>query len=218
MHYRAEIIMPPTDDVEAAISLIMEPFDENSNDEDYSRRNAFWDWWVIGGRWAGQKGIEQFAPEKVKEFYDWCSAEKITAHGVQCGKQEISPADQIPKVDSKWNEMFPRSDGKVVPCPIFRHSGDSIEGDILPLSEAKKATASTVIFAGPSHDGKKLEAKELFHQSIWNGVTHQDTSWNGTLSAALVAFEEKLKGYRDEYATTITPKDDWLVVTVDYHS
>jgi hypothetical protein len=34
MHYHLEVILPPTDDVQAAITQIMAPFDENRDRDD----------------------------------------------------------------------------------------------------------------------------------------------------------------------------------------
>ena len=58
----------------------------------------------------------------------------------------------------------------------------------------------------------------MISDDIWNGVMHVKTQWDGKLKTALDAHSEKIKRYRDEYREKRTPKDDWLVVTVDYHS
>lgn len=216
--------MPPTEDIEAAVKSILEPFNENGKDEEGNdHSHAFWDWWVIGGRWSGQKLVEQFDKEKVAEFEKWLQDEKVTVSGVQFGKQQIQPSDQIPKIDAKWNEMFPMPNGELVPCPLFQHSGKSLPGDVLPLSESKGATASVVIFAGPDFDSETddytgpPEAKFMLFKQIWNGVTHQDTTWNGSLSSALDMHLENLEQYSDAYRAIATPNDGWIVVTVDYH-
>jgi len=54
--------------------------------------------------------------------------------------------------------------------------------------------------------------------SLYNGATWQDTNWDGTLKSALDGFADKCKNYKQEWVDEHTPKDDWLVVTVDYHS
>lgn len=46
-HYLAYVIVPPNDDLNKAISLLMEPFDENTHED------GQWDWWQLGGRWCG---------------------------------------------------------------------------------------------------------------------------------------------------------------------
>jgi len=53
VHFCLEIIMPPTQDVSAAVEQIMKRYDENGSDDDGCRNShAFWDWYVIGGRYA----------------------------------------------------------------------------------------------------------------------------------------------------------------------
>lgn len=224
MHHRLEIIMPPTNDVEAAIESIMKPFDENGHDEDGYTRHAFWDWYVIGGRWSGQKFLDGLDKAKLEEFNNWLTEQKVTVSGLKAGKDEISPATQIPKIDAKWNEMFPSANGELVACPLFKHAGDSLTGDILPLAQCKNVTAGAVIIAIPSYnfqtekrDGP-MEAALMLREDIWNGVTWQKTTWDGTLASALQEHAKRLENYKDEYREKAATKDDWLVVTVDYHS
>jgi hypothetical protein len=230
-HYHLEIIMPPTDNVEGAISSIMEPFDENK-EEAY---HPFYDWYVIGGRWAGDKFVDSLDQDKLQEFYDWCDNEKLTVSGLIAGKQSLQPATQIPRVDAKWNEMFPREDGQEVSCPLFQHSNnqfatavlDALDGDVWPLSRSKHATAARVIVAGPSFvphppEGVSVysgpyEAIFMLSQQIWNGVNSEETTWDGTIAKALETLESRLQNYSDEYRQSHTPQDDWLCVTVDYH-
>lgn len=223
MHSHLEIIMPPTDDIEAAIKSIMAPFSEN--DEDAS--HAFWDFYVIGGRWAGSKLKASLSKEKIDKFYEWLQEEKVTVAGFQAGKQEISPSSQIPKVDAKWNETFPSAE--FTKCPLFAHSNDQynseslIDGDVCSLLDLPDVMeCSHVIIAKPSYDDGKwtgpLEAEYMLQESIWNGVTHVDTKWDGKLSTALAMYADRIKDYKAEYLEVVTPKADWLVVTVDYHS
>ncbi len=229
MHYHCEIIIPPTDDVEASIATIMNPFSENDNEED-RHYNTFWDFYVIGGRWAGTKLIQGYDKAKVAKFYEWLKAEGIAVSGVQCGKQELSPSSQIAKVDKKWNEMFPPLSGEIVPCPIFQHSNDQynnsgssvIEGDICKLKDAMLVICSRVIFGGPSWVKDKrsgpIEAVFMLTQDIWNGVNYIKTGWDGKMPSAVEQFHDKAKNYSDSYRDAVEPKDDWLCVTIDYHS
>ena len=151
MHCQCEIIIPPTDDVKSAIESIMAPFSENSGDEDHDSRNAFWDFYVIGGRFAGEKLLAGLDKDKMDRFNQWCQDEKITVSGVVCGKQSLSPESQIEKVDTMWNELFPREDGLQVACPVFGHSNDQydsesiIDGDICQLGDAKSVNCGRVI-------------------------------------------------------------------------
>jgi hypothetical protein len=216
MHYHLEIIMPPTDDVESAVAKVLGPFDENYEDEDGDRnKHAFWDFYRIGGRWAGEKIRAQYPEAALNAFYEEMKTKKVTVSGLQAGKQELSPATQIPMVDAIWRKHFP--DGGEV-CPLFAHYADKYENstgapDICALKDIPVGlTASHVIIA--SED----ETVFMIQESIWNGVTHVDSKWDGKVMTAVELFKMKLKHYSPEYAAKVTPKDDWLCVTVDYHS
>ena len=232
-HHHLEIIMPPTENISAAVDLIMKKFhecpdttgmdeDEKSN-ADYDVRYAFYDWYVIGGRWAGSKMMAKYDPKKLEDFYKWLTDEKVTVSGVRAGKEELSPASQIPKVDKKWNEMFPSD--KFVACPIFNHSNDqygtrgesTIDGDICKLSEISPSlTASRVIIANTEYDPTNSfsnPAAFMVTDSYYNGVNWSDSKWNGKVVTALKMYDEHVKIFKKQ-----VPTEDWLVVTVDYHS
>jgi hypothetical protein len=218
MHYHLEIIMPPTDDVEAAIEQIMKPFDENGDqsNEDHSPKYGFWDYWKVGGRWSGNKLLAGLDPAKLEAFYATLNEKKITVSSFQAGKQALQPADQAEIVDAIWNEFFPQAPTKV--CPIFdNYKGSS--GDVMELQDVpENLKCSHIIIAGPHYTGDGLEAKHMMQESIWNGVTHCETKWDGTLFSALADNAERLSNARPDYAAKHLPKGDWLVVTVDYHS
>ena len=79
-------------------------------------------------------------------------------------------------------------------------------------------TASGVIFAALDYRNEKFKAADMLMTNIWNGVTHQETAWDGTFGQAKKMFKGHRHSYKDEYQKKITPQADWLVVTVDYHS
>ena len=233
MHYHCEIVIPPTDDIEGAITSIMKPFNENpdTGDEDSDTRHAFWDFWVIGGRWAGNKLLAKYDQAKLDEFHAWIESEKVTVSGVQFGKQELQPVSQIPKIDAKWNDMFPSS--IPIPCPLFNHSnsqyGKGLSGtlpaDVARLSDVPaRLKCSHVIFAKPSYDSDTklftgpLEARFMLMKSAWNGCNFMPVDWDGTFAAALEKYRDSLKNHGEKYAAKVLPQSDWLVVTVDYHS
>lgn len=224
MHYHLEIVMPPVENVEEAIAQIMAPFDENGEDEDGHRNgHAFWDWYVIGGRWAGAKLEATIDPAKKEAFYDELTRRKVTVSGLQAGKQSLQPESQIPMVDALWNEFFPDSPLKV--CPFFSHFNNQYKNsegfpDIMQLKDMPKALmASHVIIAGPTwKDDGTLGAQYMVQGSIWNGVTHVDAKWDGTVQSAIDAHAKSLERAKPEYAAKHLPQDDWFVVTVDYHS
>ena len=212
MHYHLEILLPHCDDVKAAVEEILLPFDEN-NDEN---RHAFWDWWQFGGRYSGRKIEAAVGQDKIDAFHEELKRRKVTCSGLVWGKQELAPDSQIPMVDALWREMCPGG-GDV--CTLFKHSGDMMNGDICAYKDLPAGLmAHRLIVAAPDYEGKKLEAEAMYSRSIWNGVNHEDTKWDGGVETGIAAYLEKLKSYKTEYAEKRTPKDDWLVVTVDYHS
>jgi hypothetical protein len=224
MHAHLEIILPPVEDVEAAVKQVLQPFDEQGVDEDGDRNShAFWDWYVIGGRWAGAKLEAVLDPKQKDAFFEELTKRTVTVSGLQCGKQTIEPATQIQAVDALWNEMFPDAPVKV--CPFFSHFNDQYKDskgfpDIMPLKDIpKKLEAERVIIAGPSwrEDGT-LEATYMVQHSMWNGVNFVRSDWDGSVVSAIEAHKDRLKQMKHEYAEKHTPQDDWLVVTVDYHS
>lgn len=231
MHYHCEIVIPPTMDIEAAVTAVMKQFDENGDGEDHSPRGVFWDWWVIGGRWAGHKMLAKYDQAKLDEFNEWLATEKVTVSGLQCGKQELSPASQESKIDAKWNEMFPTAE--FLPCPLFAHSNNkygkglsgTLPNDVSRLSDVSPTLeCSRVIFAMPGFDSKTsdwtgpLEAEFMLCDSQWNGCNYMKVDWDGKFGSALEKYSEKLKNRNDKFAVRATPASDWLVVTVDYHS
>ena len=219
MHAHLEIVMPPTDDVEGSVNEIMAPFDENGEDEDGNPNDhAFWDWFVIGGRWSGAKLEAKLGKDRVDAFRKALSDRKVTVSGLRCGKQSLQPASQIELVDALWAEMFPDSGLSV--CPLFNHSPKTVAGDVCNLSEVPdELKAERVIVAGPSFDdGGALRVEYMTSDSIWNGVIHVDTAWDGCLKSAISEATKRVANYRDEYRERVTPKGDWLVITVDYHS
>jgi hypothetical protein len=128
----------------------------------------------------------------------------------------LQPAEQAKTVDEMWNEFFPHASTKV--CPIF----DNYKGSSGDVSELKNVSLSLkwshVIIAGPDYKEQRLEAKYMIQDSIWNGVTHCDVDWDGTLASAIARNAERLKNAKPDYAAKQLPQDNWLVVTIDYHS
>lgn len=219
MHNLLEIIIPnKTEDIKTAVSQVMEPFDENGEEPTV----AFWDFYSIGGRFAGQKLIHTFDKVKLDKFYNLLEENKITVSGFQCGKQEISPSSQIPLVDELWNSLFTENDNR--PCPIFKHSNDQYDnygiicGDIMPVKECLDFKCGHIIIAAKQEYNGKYGAEYMLQDCIWNGVIHQDTNWNGEIGSCVESFTERIKTYRDEYKAKFSDIQNWLSVTVDYHS
>lgn len=208
MHYHLEIIMPPIDEdkVEASVGTILAPFDENNEDNTHT----FWDWWVIGGRWSGAKVRASLRPEKLEAFHKLLSDEGVTVSGLRCGKEKLDPATQQGRVDQIWREWFPESGYQA--CPLFEHAGERLPGDVMRLGDVPEGlTCARAILVEAD-----LTALEMLEKSAWNGVSWQDCSWDGSIPKLIE------KGARPhaqpKWKEANTPTDDWLVVTVDYHS
>jgi hypothetical protein len=219
MHYHLEIIMPPTKNIDETIKKIMEPFSEH-NEENW---HCFYDWYVVGGRWAGTKLLAAYDEDKLNSFYKRLNEEKITVSGFCAGKQEISPADQIPFVDKLWKEYFPETSEDS--CPIFKHSNnpydtdDIICHDICIVEEIpKELAASRVIIAGPDYKEEKIEANYMISDMEYNGVNFTRVDWDQKVVSAIEKANEEFKTYNEEWIGKITPKKNWLCITVDYHS
>jgi hypothetical protein len=226
MHTHSEIVIPPTTDIEAAVAQIMRPFDENLDRDDEHRLPSFWDFYVIGGRFAGHKLLASYDKAKIDAFYEWLTAEKVTVSSLQAGKQKLSPESQEAKVDAKWNEMFPSE--HPIKCPVFAHSNDQyskgmdgvLPDDVMLLMDVPASlTMSRIIFAEHSYknDGT-IEPEFMLIDDAWNGCNYMKTAWDGTFGTALSQYREKFKHMSDEAKARKMPQDNWLVVTVDSHS
>ena len=221
MHIHLEVIMPPTDNVEATVAQILAPFDENppkEDDEDYvDTSNSFWDYWLIGGRWSGKKIKAKLGQDRIEAFSNLLSEKKVTVSSLRAGKPTLQPASQIPAIDALWREHFP--DSPVKECLLFDHYKGNT-GDVMRLDELPaEFEAGHVIIAGPSYrDDGSLEATYMIQDEAWNGVTHVKADWDGKVSSAIEKHLKHIESYKPEYIAKQTPKPDWLVVTVDYHS
>lgn len=219
-HEHNEIILPPVPDVEKAVAEIMAPFSEHLGEDDEDRNgHPFWDWYVIGGRWAGAKTEAALDPDALAAFNQWMQDEKVMVSVLIAGKQTLADRATVEKVDAKWREMFP---GAGPHCTLFDHSaprGAALPGDVCRLADLPaRLGAYRVIIAGPKYDDNGLEAVYMVSTRIWNGVSYLDTKWDGNVAGAVAAWREQLDRYAPDYRARVTPAADWLVVTVDTHT
>ena len=221
--------MPPRagDDITEAVAEVLWPFCESNEDEDehgYRTRSdvLFYDWHEIGGRWSGLKQMATLDVDKVNKFQEMLNERGFTVHGLQMGKPELNPKSQEGEVNALWRRWFP--DSGFEQCPLFRHAGKSLDGDIMQLKDCMGVVdIEHVIIAAyfPPNEYRKegrFEAVNQWRRQLWNGVTHQKTTFDGTIQGALMEHKDKIEGYKEEYKERCTPTGEWWVVTVDYHS
>jgi hypothetical protein len=58
----------------------------------------------------------------------------------------------------------------------------------------------------------------MVQDSMWNGVSFVKADWDGKVLSAIEEYRKKLTIYKPGYAEKHNLQDDWLVITVDYHS
>ncbi len=216
MHYHLEIIMPPTEKIDEEISRILAPFDEGKEDS----RNAFWDWYQIGGRFTGDHdGFDAASDENNIEKCDLCAGTGFRADDVGNRAREAE-ATYICNGCGKRQEggTWTHSEfgaGKRLKWPT---QWARYKGDIIPLRDLKPTqTAFRVIIAAPNHAGTGMEAVFMAAKDNWNGASFDESKWDGSIAEAIEKHKERAKNYRDEYAEKVTPTDDWIAVSIDYH-
>lgn len=213
--------MPTKEHIAAMVAKILDPFSEHTE----NNANGFWDFYSIGGRFAGNHLMAGLDPKQMDAFQDALQKMKVTVSGLQCGKQELSPKSQIPKVDKLWAKFFPDQKGQ--PCPLFNHSNDQYDRDgngqlpedVIHFRDVPRDhKCSRVIVAGPDHKGESMEAEFMISEDNWNGVNHVKSDWDHTIGGALNMHMDRINGMIEEAQAKYSPTDNWLVVTVDYHS
>lgn len=216
MHMICELVMPPTSDIAGAVADVMKQFQDT---EEYPHQ--WHDFYAIGGRFGGHKVTSVLDGTTLAEFYAELKRLKITVHGLQFGKQEISTPEQEELVDAAWATFFPSIGGR---CPLFKHgTRDQYDkGQPDPMDVCTVANlhpdlkAERVVVVVPDGDG--LRPHYMVSADQWNGVIHQKSAWDGKVSSALREADERLSVYRPEYAAKRRVGPDWLVVTIDYHN
>lgn len=195
MHMRVEIVMPRTEDIEGAVELAMAPGFED-----------WWDWYEIGGRWSGAKITDTLGKERIEAFYKLLHDRGVTVSGFQAGKHELSPPDQADMVDQLWVEHFPESGFYV--CPLFKHAGPSLAGDIMLLSQLTDISGLYHVIVTDKNWEPVFDTREEY----WDSAASQwvKSDWDNRLSSALAGYVA---------VTRVDPRqEDWMVVTVDYHN
>jgi hypothetical protein len=220
MHYHAEVILPANVNAAGIPDLITDLLSEY-NENNSEGCNQFFDWLVVGGRWAGTKLEATLDKQKLEAFKERLMEMEVKVHGVVAGKQSLLP-EFIEPVDKLWREMFPDAGQH---CTLFEHANDKydstslISGDICTLDKLPlDFTAARVIFAAPIDGEWRITG--MYVREIWNGECHQKTEWDGRIMSAVAAFDQHIANYKDSYKAQISIENlqDWIAVTIDYHS
>lgn len=229
MHYHAEVILPPKPvvGVEVAVEMVMEPFNENIEGEEDHGEPKWWDFYIIGGRWHGNKLRHSLGEDKIEAFYKELQEEKITFSSLYAGRDKVMPESQEGRVDEIWRKHFP---GTTETCFLMEHGNDkyanTLDLNVCKLGDLPEDYSAARVLIGGQHMSDIEKGEGLLHlhctymvsQGVWNGVTHQDTSWKGSVTRAAKDWNAQLENYNPEFAKPNTTTDDWLSVTVDYHS
>ncbi len=123
MHYYCLVLIPNDGDPEAHVRRLLEPYSEHIDDNEKS----FWDWWVIGGRWAGH--LDGYDPNADQKNWEWCEFCQRT--GI---RTDLGPAKPCNACTHPPNDKLPT--GKRVKWPTDRaaHHGD-VQGCPLELKD-----------------------------------------------------------------------------------
>jgi hypothetical protein len=232
MHYHLEAIIPPVKDLEKALESLLAEFNKNGKDEDgEANSHTFWDWYEVGGRWSGEHAKSLLDKDKFNAFEQELVDKKIQISGLRWGKPELASSSEIRIVKQLWLAYFPDAP---IECPLFKNTTSAkCKYDVMPLVDLPKTfTCATFIVAQYPFNyeykknnlllwtvGDSLKPNFLLQRQYWNGVNHQDTSWDGTVGHALELYEKDWSYSKgEEHVATNKMKSDWLAVTVDYHN
>lgn len=216
MHEHLEIIMPPRDleDIQDAVQQVMDRYCTTEDDSESEYRFwAFWDFYLLGGRYSGRKLTNTLDQERIEAFFKALQDADIQVHVVVAGKQSVTTPEQWAQVNAIWNERFP--DSGFDECPYFENAGPVLMGDVMELGKIRVDKVECNMMIVADEEGAVVFRAQ---DSVFNGTNHETTTWNGTIQNGLELMAEMLEHYTPEYRYRVTPKDDWLVVTVDFHS
>lgn len=208
-HGIAEVVIPPTKNVEESISQIM----ASANHEKWH------DHWTIGGGYFGHKILSTIDEKALRNFQQELINRKFTVSILSAGKQRLMPESQESAADALWQEWFP---GKGSQCLLFTHAktaGGHTE-DICRVSEIPgNLQCDYLLLAHPPSRKSNPQAcrvSRMLATKLWNGVSSQKTAFNGNVKLGLSKLVEDFAEYlgQPNFGDKIK---SWLVVTVDYH-
>ena len=191
MHYHYELLIPPTDQPHFTITNIMDAY--MLCDSCHNNSDAIGDWYVIGGRWAGEKLIKSLDPQKIKSYKKELKQSELRVMSVQavkptpCDKKNSLLADQV------WRKHFP----DINENPFMSDYSDQYENDLRDVWKLKDVP-------------KNLTASGL----IVTHSHHEEIICLPQSGEILKVVDEINKLDFSRYEIN----DDWLLATIDIHN
>lgn len=163
MHYHCEIWFPTRAEIKSAIDKVMAPYCEEG-----SSKRAFWDWYVIGGRWAGEH--DGYKPWEDSRNYSICNL----CNGTGMRKD----------VTTKNMALGTRGCNGCYGTGIKQNYNNcSYEGNIMSLSEVRDDIESyTLIIA-------RGRWPKIFHKTDYTGNVKSFLKENGIEDGFLVTVD-----------------------------
>ena len=205
MHYHVELIMPPSPlvQIQERVGELLSPLSQSVAHR-AGTLEYLYDWYQIGGRFAGAKMSLRLDPERLHKFRQELYGEAFTndTRDLLIGQKQFWGARDLPKVDALWRKWFPEEE--VDACPLFDHypAGDQ---DICRVDRIPDNLTAHAVVVGN-------EDKVVFQLKTenWDSTRceFQDTGFDGSVLNAL----------RQCRACGVEPSKNWLAVTLDCHT
>lgn len=236
-HYHLEMILPPVADVEKSVAQILKPFDESEEDEDGYSKYAFWDWYVIGGRWSADHVLSAISEKRMEAFQ--ADVPKYTVSGVMTagGYYEKpagpdNPPDIVDRLVKVWKQHFPEFADL---CPFWgltdQYNKQGHVADICRVDQLSDAQSCARLMIVTTFEGE-LRLEKMLQTDFWNGVSWCESGWDGSVLQVIKAHNEDIRQRRDrikdaperaldwwqKYGQHMIVRDDYLAVTIDYHT
>ena len=201
-HYHVELILPPTPrfEIRERVLEILLPL-RKGDDEATWPADPLFDWYKIGGRFAGTKHGLRCDPERRRKFYEELYSDEFTSDD-DLSKLGFWGDDQLPAVNALWRKWFPEDEVGI--CP-FIGPYPTRDQDICRVDRISDELKADTVVVGNEANQVVLRLKT----EIWDSIKRKfiDTGFDGSVLDAL----------RRCRAAGVEPAGDWLAVTLDCH-
>lgn len=202
-HYHVELILPPTPRLgwalEERILEILLPL-RKGDDEATWPADPLFDWYKIGGRFAGTKHGLRCDPERRRKFYAALYSEAFATD--EFTKLGFWGDNQLPAVNALWRTWFPEDEVGICPFIGPYPTGDQ---DICRVDRIPDELKADTVVVGNEANQVVLRLKT----EIWDSARRRflDTGFDGSVLNAL----------RQCRAQGVALAGNWLAVTLDCH-